>query len=575
MEQKIPSRDSYDVAICGAGLAGLTLARQIKRSMPDCSVALIDKDQRPLPVAGFKVGESTVEMGAYYLGPVLGLADYFAERHVQKLGLRFYFTGSSSALQDRSELGLTKFPATNSTYQIDRGRLEEDLRELVSTDGVDLIEGVAVHDVALAEDEAPHVVLLRDRDGGATSREIKARWVVDATGRRRMLQRKLDLQRKRGDQRYSSSWFRLEGRIDVEDMVPRAHAAWHARVPSGWRYSSTNHLMGSGYWIWIIPLATGHTSIGIVADEQQHPFEQFNTYPRAMEWLRSHEKTFADYLDGREPLDFRVMRKYSYTSKQLFSENRWACVGEAGMFADPFYSPGTDIICMGNTITTEMIRLERAGELTSRHVHHYNRFLISYNDATADSIQPCYTIFGTPLVMATKIIWDIASTWSLVGPLIYNATYLDAQRLGAVRANTGAKYLFLHRRMQSLFLDWHARSPGRLRFDFIDYLGLEFLAAIRARNLQTDRSLDELIEDQQTNLAVLEEFAQEIFLLAVDDVLPDERERFPDSVQVNPSVASLDPSRWEADGLFTPPDGPRKTTGVRAQLRRAITTRPR
>lgn len=66
--------DSVDVAICGGGFAGLTLARQLKREHPGLRVAVIDRLERPLPEAAFKIGESTVELAAYYLRDILGMA---------------------------------------------------------------------------------------------------------------------------------------------------------------------------------------------------------------------------------------------------------------------------------------------------------------------------------------------------------------------------------------------------------------------------------------------------------------------------------------------------------------------
>jgi hypothetical protein len=43
-------------------------------------------------------------------------------------------------------------------------------------------------------------------------------------------------------------------------------------------------------------------------------------------------------------------------------ERRWSLVGEAGAFLDPFYSPGSDYITLGNTFTTDMIVRELNGE---------------------------------------------------------------------------------------------------------------------------------------------------------------------------------------------------------------------
>ena len=54
-----------------------------------------------------------------------------------------------------------------------------------------------------------------------------------------------------------------------------------------------------------------------------------------MRWLNRHEPVFAAYIEGREPLDFLSMRNYSYSSRQVFSSERWACVGEAGVFSMP------------------------------------------------------------------------------------------------------------------------------------------------------------------------------------------------------------------------------------------------
>jgi flavin-dependent dehydrogenase len=50
--------DIYDVAICGSGIAGLTIARQLKLTMPKISILILDRIARPLPNVGFKVGES-------------------------------------------------------------------------------------------------------------------------------------------------------------------------------------------------------------------------------------------------------------------------------------------------------------------------------------------------------------------------------------------------------------------------------------------------------------------------------------------------------------------------------------
>ena len=85
----------YDVIILGGGMAGLTLAMQIKQKQADISIAILELREEDAPLAAHKVGESTVELGTYYLREVLDLKDYLEEKHLYKHGLRFlFFTGS-------------------------------------------------------------------------------------------------------------------------------------------------------------------------------------------------------------------------------------------------------------------------------------------------------------------------------------------------------------------------------------------------------------------------------------------------------------------------------------------------
>ena len=554
----------YDVAICGAGLAGLTLARQIKQKLPDCSVVLVDRMDRNSSEAVFKVGESMTEAGGYYLGERLGLTKYLEDSHIVKLGFRFFFNDGSTAFEDRPEFGLSRFPKVDS-YQIDRNRLESDLLALNEQAGIDLVEGLGVQDIVLSENNTPHQIILQAR-GSTEKQTVQARWVVDAMGRRRFLQKKLGLTREKAGKQNSAAWFRVKGQVDVENFVCPEQQQWHERVPNRIRYFSTNHLMGPGYWVWIIPLATGYTSIGIVADEGAHDFSSFNTFPLAMQFLQDKEPKLAEVLAGREPEDFLVMRRYSYTSRQVFSPKRWTCVGDSGVFAVPFYAAGVEMIGFANTITTEMISSDIEGTLTPERVTAYNQFFLSYNDALTDNIQVAYPFFDNPMAMTGKVLWDTTAAWAFVGSQMFNDAYLDPQKSAQVRAVT-APYFFLTRRMQQLFLQWASLAPSRLTFDFLDFLTIDYLYKMRVRNLAAGKSQSQLIADQEVNMAAIEELAQVIFLIAIEDVLPEHLDRFSGNVWLNAWRLSLDPDRWEADGVFKPKSEPRDLTAMHKEIR--------
>src|SRR5580765_3449094 len=119
----------YDVAILGGGLAGGCLARQLRQEAPALRILVAEKRPHPVPEAAFKVGESSVEIGAHYFQKRLGLEPHLRAEQLEKLGLRYFFThGDNRDVTQRVELGPPRFPPVPS-FQLDRGRLENFLLE--------------------------------------------------------------------------------------------------------------------------------------------------------------------------------------------------------------------------------------------------------------------------------------------------------------------------------------------------------------------------------------------------------------------------------------------------------------
>lgn len=104
MEGNAPvTTNKLDVAIIGGGLAGNSLARQLKRTFPELRVGVFEKNASTT----FKVGESTVEVAANYLIRRIGLSGYLYDQHLPKNGLRFFFDrpDKSAPFIDMSEIG--------------------------------------------------------------------------------------------------------------------------------------------------------------------------------------------------------------------------------------------------------------------------------------------------------------------------------------------------------------------------------------------------------------------------------------------------------------------------------------
>ena len=309
VNQAEKQQDNVDVVIVGGGICGLTLALQLSQRIPTLSIAVVEKSQHPVKEAAHKVGESTVEAQAQYHREVLGLGDYLDSQQLRKYGLRMFFSYNGNAdISRRVEFGQS-VDSPVSTYQLDRGRFENDLGEIIREAGVAFMDGTRVTDVQLRSGTDPHTVTVSD---GGPERTLTARWVIDASGRAATLKRQLSLH-KPTTHKANASWFRIDYPIDVETWSEDPD--WLARVPSGKRRLSTNHLMGEGYWVWIIPLASGSTSIGVVADDNMHPFHKISTFEKTFSFLETHEPQCAAEVGKHSALrqDFRAMKDYAYS----------------------------------------------------------------------------------------------------------------------------------------------------------------------------------------------------------------------------------------------------------------------
>ena len=443
----------HDVVIAGGGLAGLTLALQLKQSFADLDVLVLERRVHPVPVATHKVGESTVEIGANYLSEVLGLKHHLETAQLKKFGFRFFSSDGRRDIDAVTEIGASRYLAVPS-YQIDRGIFENFLAEEALRRGVRVVCGATVRDIALASDGGEHRVDFR-ADGAEHA--VDARWLVDACGRAGLIKKKRELAEANGHDA-NAVWFRMSERIAIDEWS--ADDAWRQRCTPPARWLSTNHLVGEGYWAWLIPLASGSHSVGIVADAKLHPLETMNTFAKAMDWLAVHQPRLFDWLDAhRDRLqDFAFLRHFSYGCKQLFSAERWALTGEAGLFLDPFYSPGTDFIAIANTYICELVGRDRAGRPIAAHAQVFEQIFHSFYESTLALYRDQYPIFGDPEVLPVKVIWDYTYYWGVLAQFFFQRRLADLGALAALRGEL-AHCQALNAEVQALLRTWSAARP--------------------------------------------------------------------------------------------------------------------
>ena len=530
---------SYDVAILGGGIAALTLALQIKQQRPATTIAVIEKQKHPLPEAAHKVGESTVEIQAHYLRDVLGLGEHLHSQQLRKFGLRIFFsTEDNRDITRRVELGHAVLPPAGvGTYQLDRGRLENALGVELQSREIAFVDGCKVQQVVLQPDQTTHTVRVQHEDGETT---IAARWVVDATGRSAFLKRQLGLTKKVGHHA-NAAWFRVGHPIDINDWSD--DPAWHERIREGKRMLSTNHLMGAGYWVWLIPLASNSISIGIVADAAMHDFDTINRFDRAMEWLHAHEPQCAEVIEQhRDKIqDFRVMKDYSYSCEQVFSEDRWCLIGEAGVALDPFYSPGGDLMAISNGLVCDAITRQLDGEDIEERIAIHNQLFLMIANSWLSTYNQQYPIMDNAQIMVAKVIWDTAVYWAVPGLLYFHDQYTSFGDHSDIAINLW-RFSQLSEHVQKFFRDWHPIAQTGASDLFISYYDFDFMARLHI-GMTAGLPTAELKAQFIKNVRFLEQLAGQLVstvIASYDDQLErDEVRRQVEAWQNDPALTEL------------------------------------
>jgi flavin-dependent dehydrogenase len=425
----------YDVVIIGGAFSGATTALMIKRHRPEARVLIIEKN------AEFdrKVGESTTEVSSCYLTRILGLANYLGHEQLAKQGLRLWFCNSPNQRFDECvEVG-PRYSARVQTFQVDRAKLDSHLLELACAAGCDLWRPAKVTNIDLQNGGVQSIDadLLTgngrqksaEADGNAAPtpqrelRSARARWIVDASGPAALLARKLGYFRPNEEHPINSVWARFTGVKDWDSYDWRENSRDYMDACRTARSWATNHLMGHGWWCWIIPLRGGDVSAGIVYDSRIFKLPEGRSLAaRLSSHLASHpvgREIFADARAIEGDVHARSMLPYQC---EKVADDGWACVGDAAGFIDPLYSPGLDFCSYTSHFVADFIARNIAGKNVSERVAEYReQYPVMYRSWFEALYKDKYYYMGDAELMSAALLMDVASYYfGLVIPAYQN-----------------------------------------------------------------------------------------------------------------------------------------------------------
>ena len=107
-------------------------------------------------------------------------------------------------------------------------------------------------------------------------------------------------------------------------------------------------------------------------------------------------------------------------------------MGEAGVFTDPFYSPGSDFIAIGNDYVTDLIIRDLPGEDIAARAEAFNTTYLRLFDAFIRLYDGQYPLMGNAQVMTAKVAWDNACYWAITALLFFQRRFRQLEFIASI-----------------------------------------------------------------------------------------------------------------------------------------------
>ena len=301
------SGEAYDVAIIGGGPAGSVAAALLARA--GRRVIVLERDKFPR----FHIGESLLPFSMQAFTR-LGLHDKFARAgFMEKFGGEMYGACGDDGVKFYFEDGFRS--QTDRSYQVTRADFDKVLLDHAAESGAEVREETGVDKIDFSDEGATLAISQGD--------EIRARYVIDASGRNSILSAKFKLK---------------ENYEHLQKVSVFAHYDGMTRA-AGRDGTLTRMVRAIDRWFWVIPLSATRTSVGVVLDGAVYKKSGLSAEEFLQRAIEEQPILMQQMRDAERVTPVRTAADFSYRSSRLTGD-RWMLAGDAAGFIDPVFSSG-------------------------------------------------------------------------------------------------------------------------------------------------------------------------------------------------------------------------------------------